>query len=561
MGCIVRSTFPAHPRRLAVALLAAALVLAGCTGGSATTPAATPTPAPTATPTPAAAATSPPPTTSPGVAGPALSPYPAPAAAGEIAELGIAVDAGTRWGDVFETLTAAEQACFRDEFGDGLEETLAQPLGEGGTEAEVTAFGCLAPETARAVFLDVLLAGMAGDGVEPDAAGRACLRQTVAGADIAAVIAAEREGDPAVVEFSGALLACLPEVFLELFLEGTGLDAAALGAEERACLLEAWDAGDWVALSTGDEAASVSFALDLYACVPAFYLSGMLGEEVTLSEADNACLRAAFGNLDPAALIAVYEGDGNAAGAVFGEIMSCVPGRILVHVFGAELGRELGEAEASCLRGAFARLDWDGLRVVDPDAVIAAELVRCVPDLLLLVMLEQAGAGLEDVSEDEFACMRAWAAEVDAWEQLAAVAAGGGVVEPGTGFFACAPHLPVPAAGEAPPAERGGGDYDAPVAIAVGASVEGVLALAESGHVFVFEAEQGALYQIDVAPGTLTDPVAALYDADWAELEFSDDHGDSLAPRIYWEATYSGTHYIVVRGYDSGSYALSVLAR
>ena len=69
------------------------------------------------------------------------------------------------------------------------------------------------------------------------------------------------------------------------------------------------------------------------------------------------------------------------------------------------------------------------------------------------------------------------------------------------------------------------------------------------------------LYQIDIAPGTLTDPVATLYDADWRELDFNDDYGDSLGARIYWEATYSGTHYIEVRGYDSGSCTLTVVAR
>ena len=489
------------PRRwLAMAaVLAAAAMLAACTSESTTAPAGSPAPA-----TPAASPHPPAPSTAAATPAPAPSPSPsaAPADTGEFASLGLTIDADTRWGDVFETLTAAEQACFRDEFGDRLDETLEQPIDEGGTVAgEVAAFGCLAPATARAVFLDALLAGMAADDVELGAAERACLRQTVAAADIAAVIAADREGDPVFFEFSGALLACMPEVFLDLFLLNTGLAAAGLDPDERACLLEAWDAGDWVALSTGDEVASVSFALDLYSCVPAFYLSGMLGEEVTLSEADTACLRAAFASIEPATLISVYEGRANAAGAVFGEVMSCVPDRILLHVFGAELGRELGEAEASCLRESFAGLDWSGLRVVDPDAVIAAEMVRCVPDLLLLAMLEQAGAGLEGVSEDELACMRAWAAEVDAGEQLLALAAGGDIVELGAGFFACAPHLLVSMADSA---LAGGGDDATPVA--VGTSVDAVLDAADLAAVFAFAAERGVLYQVDVAPATLTAP-------------------------------------------------------
>ena len=91
--------------------------------------------------------------------------------------------------------------------------------------------------------------------------------------------------------------------------------------------------------------------------------------------------------------------------------------------------------------------------------------------------------------------------------------------------------------------------------------MDAALGAAGSPAVFAFEAERGALYQIDVAPGTLTDPVATLYDAGWRELGFNDDHGDSLGARIDWEATYSGTHYIEVWGYDSGSYTLTVIAR
>ena len=448
-------------------------MLAACTGESTTestaTPAASPTPtAPAASPAPATPAASPQPratATPAATAAPAPSPSPgaAPAATGEAASPWPAIDGDTRWGDLFGALTAAEQSCFRDEFGDRLAATLAQPLDEGGTEEwEVAAFACLAPETARAVFLDVLLAGMAADDVAPDAPELACLRQAVAAADIAAVVAAEHEGDPAAIEFSGAILACLPDLFLGLFLEDTGLDAAGLDAEERACLLEAWDSGDWVALSTGDEAASVSFALDLYGCVPAFYLSGMLGENVALSEADKACLRTAFGSLDPAALIAAYEGGGNASGALFGEVMSCLPDRVLGLVFGAELGRELGEAEAACVRESLARLDWDGLPVAGPDALIAAELARCVPDLLLLVMLEEAGAGLGDVSEAELACLRELVAGADAGEQLAALAAGGDIAAAAlvVGFLACAPRLLGEGADAAP--IRGGANLPTP---------------------------------------------------------------------------------------------------
>ena len=153
--------------------------------------------------------------------------------------------------------------------------------------------------------------------------------------------------------------------------------------------------------------------------------------------------------------------------------------------------------------------------------------------------------------------MREWAAGVDAGEQLLAVAAGGDIAaaEAGAGFFACAPHLLVSGA------ESLSFPGEDATPVAVGTSVEAVLDAADFAAVFAFEAEQGTLYQIDVSPGTLTDPVVTLYDAEWGELDFNDDHGDSLGARIYWEATYSGTHYIEVWGYDSGSYTLGVVAR
>ena len=546
------------PRRwLAAAVLAAAVVLAACTGESTTAPDGSPSPAaPVTSPPPAATATA--------VANPAPAPSPSPGAApvtaGEGASPGPAIDGDTRWGDLFATLTAAEQSCFRDEFGDGLDETLAQQVDGGDSEAwEARAFACLAPDTARAVFLEVLLAGMAEDDVEPNADERECLRATVANADVAALVAAEREGDPALAEFTGAVLACLPDVFLELMLAGAGLDAADLDGDERACLLEALDGADWVVLRTGDELASMTFTIDLFGCVPALYVVSAVGGEAALSEGEASCLRAAFGDLDAAALIAARgAGDGaDTVEAAFSvPLLTCLPAMVLDLGVGAGLGRDLDEDEASCLRESLAGLDWNvfggGL-----DTEIAVRMVRCVPDLLLLVMLDEAGAGPDDVSEDEFVCMREWVAGVDAGEQLAAVAAGGASAAAGVGagFFACAPHLLVPGAGSL----SFPGEDATPVA--VGTSVAAVLDAAGFAAVFAFEAEQGTLYRIDVSPGTLTDPVATLYDADWGELDFNDDYGDSLGARIYWEATYSGTHYIEVWGYDSGSYTLGVVAR
>lgn len=547
-------------------MLAAAAVFAACTGGSATPPASSLTPAtPAATPTAASpvpttpAASSSPAATPAAAATPALSSSPSPAAAGGIAELGLAVASDTRWGDLFGTLTTAERSCFRDEFGDRLEERLAQRIGEGANEAwEAEAFACLAPATARAVFLQSLLADMAEDSFELDASELACLREAVAAADVPALIAAVRDGDPDTDEFSAALLTCLSGVFTNLMLLTWGLDPASLGAGERACLVERFQTVDWIALRAGDEVAGLAFVIELFACSPALYLLGMTGEDVALGEADAACLRAAFEEFNAAELAAAYEGDIDAAGEAFGATVSCVPGLMLANAFGAE--PELSAAEAACLRASFAGRHWEDLRVATPDAEAASVMLGCVPDLPLLLMLGLAGAGLGDVSEDELACMQEWAAGVDGGVELAVLATGevAAIAELETEFLACAPRLRVPAAGaDREPVEGAAGATP----VAVGASVESTWAPGDGADLFVFEAERGTLYRIDVSPGTLDDPAVALYDAAWLGLGYNDDYTDSLGARIYWEATYSGAHYIEVWGFGSGSYTLSVVAR
>ena len=77
---------------------------------------------------------------------------------------------------------------------------------------------------------------------------------------------------------------------------------------------------------------------------------------------------------------------------------------------------------------------------------------------------------------------------------------------------------------------------------------------------FVFEGEAGDSYQIDVILGTLEDSIAILFDSEWYILEYNDDHGDTLASRLYWEAESSESLYVSVEGYSgTGSYTLTVV--
>ena len=98
--------------------------------------------------------------------------------------------------------------------------------------------------------------------------------------------------------------------------------------------------------------------------------------------------------------------------------------------------------------------------------------------------------------------------------------------------------------------------------VTTGVAVRGVVDYPDDKDVFVFDAEEGNLYQIDVALGTLGDSVATVYDAHETELAFNDDYGGSLASRVFWEAPSSGRYYIAVAswGDETGSYTLTVVA-
>ena len=77
---------------------------------------------------------------------------------------------------------------------------------------------------------------------------------------------------------------------------------------------------------------------------------------------------------------------------------------------------------------------------------------------------------------------------------------------------------------------------------------------------FLFEAEQGVTYQIDIALGALGDSEMWLYDADGVQLDSNDDYGNGPASRIVWNAPTSGVYYVEASSYatDVGTYTLTI---
>ena len=119
----------------------------------------------------------------------------------------------------------------------------------------------------------------------------------------------------------------------------------------------------------------------------------------------------------------------------------------------------------------------------------------------------------------------------------------------------------VPTAAPAPVGDDDHSDSIADAtAMTVGEAVEGLLDDGGDQDFFVFEAQGGVFYQLDVELGTLEDSWLALFDSDELELAYNDDHGGSFASRIVWRAPGSGPYYVDVGGFGTGSYTLTVTA-
>ena len=96
--------------------------------------------------------------------------------------------------------------------------------------------------------------------------------------------------------------------------------------------------------------------------------------------------------------------------------------------------------------------------------------------------------------------------------------------------------------------------------VAVGETAQGTINYEGDIDYFAFEANAGRIYQIDVAFETLWIYEAALYDVDGFYLINDMNDADTTTAHIYWEAEYTGTHYVSVESFfkDSGSYTLTI---
>ncbi len=99
--------------------------------------------------------------------------------------------------------------------------------------------------------------------------------------------------------------------------------------------------------------------------------------------------------------------------------------------------------------------------------------------------------------------------------------------------------------------------------VVTGEQVPGVVHHSNDHDLFIFDAAEGALYQIDMTLGTLKDTQVTLYDAEATPLvEYIIAYGDSSAS-IVWLAPKPGSYYVEVAAWsgNTGTYTLTIILR
>ena len=420
----------------------------------------------------------------------------------------VSIDDDTLWRGVLDSLAEAEQTCIGEALDDELETVmdLAVLSGEGDEEWLAPLLACLDPDTARELYLAIIIAGVEEDmtaGVGPQE--EACMRDRLSDEDVPALAADSESPDAA--RFFGEMMGCIPDVLFSMFMEEMEAETGELSEEARSCLREVVIDLDWSAILGGAETEILAaFLPGLIGCAPELL---SLDDEGVLSGDDHGDI--ADDDATPVALGEAIEGFLDYDGDV-----------VDVFVFEAAAGElyQIDVTPGTLSDTTVTLFDADGLELGyndDYGATLASRLHR-----------EATDSGPHYVAVSGFGN--------------------------GTGTYT----LTVTVLDFVD--DHGNRNAEA-TPVTLGESIEGVLDYDEDVDVFLFEAAAGELYQIDVAPGTLENPTVRLRDADGLELAYYDDLATRPASRLYWEATNSGPHYVAVEGYGAGTYTLTIVQR
>jgi len=311
-----------------------------------------------------------------------------------------------------------------------------------------------------------------------------------------------------------------------------------------------------------------------------------LGVEAEFDQDERQCLREWVANIDVEDMFEANAGDDLLRTSYFLEIVTCVPNSLVQAVatgVGVDAG-ELNDDERECLREWANNLDEDDMTTLinqEDDAAAASfglGLLACVPDLLIEGIAAGMGVNAYELDDDERECLGEWIADLgeDDMTTLINQEDDAAAASLGLGLLACIPELLIGGmledAGQVVPSDECISNTDAvfgkddhangikgATPIAVGEAAEGAIDYDVDLDFFVFKAEAGETYQVDVAPGTMWDPVVLLCHGD-EKLAYNDDY-DGLAPRITWVAPSAGSYFVKVVGWDEGTYTLTVEVR
>ena len=287
--------------------------------------------------------------------------------------------------------------------------------------------------------------------------------------------------------------------------------------------------------------------------------------EVLVTDADlEACLAEWVAGLDVAAtMMALSAGEPETAGNTAAAVFTCAQGQavsLLLTDTGLTLD-DLSEEEVSCLRAWVTDTDWTTLFAADDPSVLMddfiPELAACSPSLFISAILTSTGLTFDDLSEEEASCLRAWVTDSD-WRTLLADS-----TDDPSGLFAFLPGMLdcVPGRSWSESGGRTWGEVtEGASPVEIGVSTQGAVDYDADSDYFAFATDEGQVYQLDVALGTLEDSVLDLFDADGTWLASNDDHSESAASRLTWEAPSTGTYYARVTSFYAaiGTYTLTI---
>ena len=157
------------------------------------------------------------------------------------------------------------------------------------------------------------------------------------------------------------------------------------------------------------EPVSTAILEDVDLIIPAVLTElGLAPEE--LSEGEESCLLEFVGEIDPE----TFDADDPPPEVIAG-MLPCVTDPFIsvgMEEFGLTT-EDLSSQEISCLREWVADLDAEVFAADDPPPEVFADMVACIPDLFISLIIAEGGYSLRDLTREEIACLRQWVADID----------------------------------------------------------------------------------------------------------------------------------------------------